>query len=322
VTLTPSPWRFAQYCVIPDALSTGELQEMREAFDQDRRDNQDCWGLRGQSRDGDAHWSSCGGEVGERGRWQTEPLVRTRAFDRCIWHPKTFPLLSRLMGRGTMRLVHLSAMSRDPVADPAPEGMPDNIHWQLWHREGGGSFAPDHPFCLETTMVLYYLDDCTAGSHCFSVVPESLAEKQRLPWRMEPIGGARAAGRRAVIDQPFTERMWRNRPGSMMSDEVQDGVGRPDGIDCVGPAGTAIVTNACNIHAGTVRQSPRPRRSIILWWTHGPQKYPEPVRHSRGLPNSLTEHPWYGFLFSQKPLNDKDRWLTLGRKPAATEARL
>ena len=125
---------------------------------------------------------------GERGRWQTEPLVRTSAFDSCIWHPKTFPLLTKLMGRDTMRLIHLGAMSRDPVTEPAPEGMPDDIHWQLWHREQGGSFAPEHPFCLQTTMVLYYLDDCTEGSHCFSVVPESLASKKQLPYRMEGEG--------------------------------------------------------------------------------------------------------------------------------------
>ena len=51
----------------------------------------------------------------------------------------------------------------------------------------------------------------------------------------------------------------------MLGDEVEDGVGRPDAVDILAPAGTAIVTNACNIHAGTVRQSERPRRSIILW---------------------------------------------------------
>jgi hypothetical protein len=51
----------------------------------------------------------------------------------------------------------------------------------------------------------------------------------------------------------------------MLGDEVKDGVGRPDAVDILAPAGTAIVTNACNIHAGTVRQSERPRRSIILW---------------------------------------------------------
>jgi hypothetical protein len=33
------------------------------------------------------------GSIGESGRWQTEPLPRTAALDRCIWHPSTFGLL-------------------------------------------------------------------------------------------------------------------------------------------------------------------------------------------------------------------------------------
>lgn len=45
------------------------------------------------------------------------------------------------------------------------------------------------------------LDDCDEGSHCFSIVPESLEEKKALPYRTDPISG------RTVIDQPFTDRM-------------------------------------------------------------------------------------------------------------------
>ena len=93
-----------------------------------------AWQLRGQSRDG--------GETGESGRWQTEPLCRTDAFDACIYHPATFPLLSRLMGPETMRLVHMSAMSRDPVRAPAPAGMPDSIHWQMWQDLSLPPFLP------------------------------------------------------------------------------------------------------------------------------------------------------------------------------------
>ena len=96
---------------------------MVKAFDEDRRRYPLAWQLRGQSRDG--------GEKGESGRWQTEPLCRTDAFDACIYHPATFPLLHRLLGGDTMRLIHMSAMSRDPVQEPAPPGMPDNIHWQM-----------------------------------------------------------------------------------------------------------------------------------------------------------------------------------------------
>ena len=132
------------FCVVPAALSGAELASMREAFDADRRAVPHEWQLRGQSRDG--------GEVGEKGRWQTEPLCRTTAFDRCIWHPKTFPLLQAVMGRETMRLVHMSAMSRDPVEEE-PEPHMNGYHVQMYHREQGGAFSPDHPFCCQTMMV-------------------------------------------------------------------------------------------------------------------------------------------------------------------------
>ena len=298
------------FATISNALSEAELAHLRAAFDGDRRDHPELWQLRGRSADG--------GPVGESGRWQTEPLSRTDAFDACIAHPKTFPLLHHLMG-DTMRLIHLSAMSRDPVAEPAKEGM-QGIHWQMWHREQGAAFAPEHPFCLGLCMVLYMLDDCDAGSHCFSVVPESLAAKKSLPYNFPE-----DRKNRATVDEPFTKRMWRNRPGSMLSDDILDGVGRSDGVDILGPAGTAIVTNGSNIHAGTVRRSMRARRSIILWWSHGPQNYapaPESLTKAaavagvnRTMPKRLTEHTKIGWLWSQEPLTAEQRWTCLGIGP-------
>ena len=223
------------YAVIPNALSPDELARMRRAFDADRAAHPDRWELRGASQDepgcagqtgpvdamGEAEAAAAG--VGESGRWQTEPLPRTDAFDACIWHETTFPLLSKLLGP-TLRLEGLSAMSRDPVAEPVPPER-NGAHWQLLHREEGASFAPEHPYCLRTSMVLYYLDDCDAGSHCFSIVPESLEEKRALPYKTDPVSG------RSIIDDGFTARMWRNRPFSMLSDEIEDGVGRRDAVD-------------------------------------------------------------------------------------------
>lgn len=186
-------------------------------------------------------------------------------------------------------------------------------------REQGGAFAPDHPFCMKTCMVLYYLDDCEPGTHCFSVVPESLAAKKRLKWHV-PEGETAAK-----LVEPFIERMWRNRPGSALSDEILDGVGRQDGLDVFGKAGTAIVTNASNIHAGTVRQSLRARRSIILWWSHGPQNRPpyenwlsnpQPPKEvsgpHRALPPRLAESTDWGWLFDERPLTDAQKWRVLG----------
>lgn len=183
---------------IPNALGAAEISQLRAAFDSDRRQWPDEWEVRGSSRDG--------GEVGESGRWQSEPCPRSDSFDGLIWHPSTFALLKTLMGEDTVRRPRhvaasyfaprlrrplcclpdrrlqvrfhgLSLMSRDPVSDPLP---PDKAaHWQMWcapparpdparalalmlstcvtrcrHREEGGSFAPDHPFCMRTCMVL------------------------------------------------------------------------------------------------------------------------------------------------------------------------
>ena len=90
--------------------------------------------------------------------------------------------------------------------------------------------------------------------------------------------------------------------------------------------------SACNIHAGTVRQSSRPRRSIILWWTHGPQAYPPLTERrpddpairgvNRALPPRLLEHPEWSWLFSQAPLTEEERWVTLGRGAPPAAARL
>ena len=196
---------------------------------------------------------------------------------------------------------------------------------------------------MKTCMVLYYLDDCERGTHCFSVVPESLAAKKALPWHGEstalsplPLifsyksekslcGAVPEGGSAATIAEPFIERMWRNRPGSALSDGVMDGVGRNDGYDVLGKAGTAIVTNASNIHAGTVRQSLSARRSIILWWSHGPQNRPEfepwlsdppPTKEIRGphraLPPRLTESEQWGWLFDERPLSEAEKWRVLG----------
>ena len=112
------------------------------------------------------------------------------------------------------------------------------------------------------------------------------------------------------------------------SDDIEDGVGRPDGVDVLGPAGTAIITNGCNIHAGTVRQSHRPRRSIILWWGHGPQNYTPrgqarqiTKRHNNGhdmaLPARLPAHTEWGWLFSQEPLSAEENWVVNGINPEA-----
>ena len=125
--------------------------------------------------------------VGESGRWQSEPLPRTNAFDHCIWHPTVLPLLEHLLGP-TLRLNGMSAMSRDPVLEPVPQER-NGAHWQLFHREEGASFAPDHPFCCRTSMVLF----CKSAQHGTKCLPSSV----------------RRAGYRCALSVPRLRRMCR-----------------------------------------------------------------------------------------------------------------
>ena len=131
-------------CVIPDALSPAELAAAQTAFDRDRRECPAAWELRGRSHDG--------GEVGESGRWQTEPLNRSAEFDGLITHPSTFGLLRQIMGP-TLRLIVLDAMSRDPVDATNREHFRSSlagsseigrggVHWQMWHRESAAEPRP------------------------------------------------------------------------------------------------------------------------------------------------------------------------------------
>eukprot|EP01048_Picozoa_sp_COSAG05_P042025 COSAG05_NODE_22460_length_264_cov_9.987879_1_plen_87_part_11 len=84
-----------------------------------------------------------------------------------------------------MCLNGLSATVREAVAAPPP---PDrNSHWSLFHRENAASILPTHPRCILSLMVQFYLNDCDETTHCFSVVPESVAQKRSLPLRPHPI---------------------------------------------------------------------------------------------------------------------------------------
>jgi len=47
-------------------------------------------------------------------------------------------------------------------------------------REQGGACLPDHPLFIRTLQITFELDDCDETSHCLSIVPESVEEKQRL----------------------------------------------------------------------------------------------------------------------------------------------
>ena len=147
------------YCVIPDGLAADEVRAMKRAIAHDRAAHPGCWELRGMDHHGNQQ-----GEVGEKGRWQSELLPRTTAFDDCTAHPAVVPLVRHIMGP-EMRFAWLSVMVRDPVPEPVPPGQ--HAWHQLWHRESGGATDPSHPYHIDSIMVLFYLDAAVEGGHGF-----------------------------------------------------------------------------------------------------------------------------------------------------------
>jgi hypothetical protein len=217
------------YVVLP-LLSPSEVASLRLAFSEDRAERGHFWTLRGS----DAR----GGPTGESGRWQSGEVLRTStsAFASVVAHPRILQLVAALIGP-TARYRSCSAMWREPVPEAPPASVPEayrssNIHWQLWHREAGGTTSPDHPRCIPTLQVIVYLDDCDESSHCFSVVPESFEEKLALPTEV-------IDGRLRVAPSSLTgaDDMWTNRP-------LQGRPGwenRPTGTDIHGPSGTVVI---------------------------------------------------------------------------------
>ena len=191
-----------------------------------------------------------------------------------------------------MRFAALSLMVRDPVPEPVPAGA--HAHWQLWHREGGGVVNPGHPKCIHTMMVLFYLNDSDPSTHSFSVVPEALTTKQAHTIAFDERTGTH------FIDEPFVgQSRWRS-------------VRRTDSVDVHGKAGTCVITNGSNPHAGVVRQTSKEYAKVLLWYSFGPQSY---VNSSVGRlgPKTVPHHSAHGdkdYTVPQRLWDQPDiRWL-------------
>ena len=107
---------------------------------------------------------------------------------------------------------------------------------------------PSHALGIHSLSVVYYLTDVDETTHCFSVVPEAAMTK-------------RGAG----------------------SPEY-DGA---DGRDLLGPAGTAILFNAGSCHAGRLRKTTQPRRTVHIYYGHATQP---PLSEHTIFPRRLIEH--------------------------------
>ena len=189
------------YCVVPEALSAAELAALNAAIDRDREQYPQLWQHRG-----------------EGGRYQSAAvLLSSRAFDAVIRHPAVLGLVEELMG-GELCFEELSAMVRQPLVKDPPQA--------VWHRDTG--HWPDHPLALRNLSLVYYLTAVDAASHCFAVVPETVAQK------------------RCESAAPDPQRA----------------------VELYGKAGTAIIFNAGSGHAGVVKKTQRERRTIHIYYGH------------------------------------------------------
>ena len=239
------------FVTIPDVLSPAQIERARACLEADRRKFSASWRTYGQSRDG--------GPVGETGRWQQHTLLAdSREFDwlfTCVLqHPLVLPLVRTIAGEEAC-LSGMFSRYREPVLEPPPppeqrvEGSTGEpgVHWRMWHREEGGRCLPKQPFFIHSLQLALELDANRPDGHCLSIVPESLEAKRKLKWE---VSGEDAQGVRYQILEPFIQKMWRNNNR------------RSDGVDVLCEAGTLVMFNNSNVHAGTVRQTPRPRRTL------------------------------------------------------------
>ena len=203
-------------CVIPDLLPPSLVEAAKELLAAHRETHTVSWhgppvdtntDARAEITDEERRLIPRAGEVistrsrdgkgpqGESGRWQCGELLKDDeptfgpVLDHLISHPQLMPLVRTLVG-DELCLRGFWSMWRMPVADdPAPpaerpEGCAwppsSGIHWQMWHREQGGTCLPSHPYFIHSLQVKCELDRCDSSSHCVSLVPESLAQKRAL----------------------------------------------------------------------------------------------------------------------------------------------
>jgi hypothetical protein len=191
------------------------------------------------------------------------------------------PLLGHLMGPEQLCWTHAGAAVREPVLAPpprrgdtwppgsdarAPWPGSSGIHHQLWHREStGAGFLPTHPLRMDSCQVRFELDDCDSASHCLSVIPESAAAKRRLPYTELCDATGTPAASWQITEDFVADGMWRNRDFYQRSSSPVAGSVAVD-VHC--SAGDVIILNNTSIHAGTVRSTPRVRRTLFMTCGH------------------------------------------------------
>jgi hypothetical protein len=259
------------YVVIPDALTDREVAAANAGIDADRAAHPKYWEPRPIGSGGLAVGCDA-----------PELLNRTEALDGLAHHPSIVPLVRRILGPGA-RLSGLTYLRREscPVSPPADLDGDPLCLTRVWHREDSGNVegAEMNAFFVPAVQVIFYMDAVDAESHCFSIIPESVETKRKLP--RTNIGGAGwGAQDRLRIDDAEVGYVDPERPTwvDAFGRELPRRIGR---VDIHARAGAAVVFNNSSYHCGSIRQTPRQRRTL-----HVRYRQPEPVvsRHALKSP--------------------------------------
>jgi hypothetical protein len=261
------------YLVVQDALTDEEVVAANDAIDADRSAHPQ-------------HWEPGPVASGHLavGCDAPELLHRTRALDGFAHHSSIVPLVQSILGHGA-QLSGLTYLIREFCPTPPSEDLDDDdplCLTRVWHREDSGNIegAETNTFFAPALQAIFYLDDVDAESHCFSIIPESAESKRNLPKTNAGSSGWGVEGRLRIDDSEDgyvdpDRPMWVDAFGR----EIKR---RKGGVNIHARAGAAIVLNNSSWHCGTIRHTPRPRRTL-----HVRYRQPEPVGSRHGL-----KAPW------------------------------
>lgn len=178
-----------------------ELAHFRQMFDADREQYPYFWHRYGHHQEANY-----------------EALITSPQIDGLIRHPKIYPAIQDLMG-GPLCFGEIGLRHMGPY---------DGALHQGWHRDK--PHWPEHPLRMDYIQLIVYFEDVDAGTHCFSLSPESL-------------------------DQEVLK-------------DNQAQLARGGVYDLHGPAGTAALFNVAVLHTATTRPTRAVRKTAQIYYGH------------------------------------------------------
>ena len=147
-----------------------------------------------------------------------EALITTPQFDELIRHPRIYPTIEALMG---------GPLCFGEIGLRLMRAYDGQLH-QGWHRDR--PHWHQHPLRMDYIQLMVYLADVDAGTHCFSLSPES-------------------------IDQ------------EVLKDQSEQ-IARGGEYPLHGPAGTCALFNVAVLHTATTRPTTAERRTVQIYYGH------------------------------------------------------